>query len=308
MKRFLKALAIALAITTMLLPVTVFAFAPIGDINVPFGTPTVDGTLAQGEWSEKNKIVIDKNSATTEGWQGEIPDDFKIDFYYTWDATNLYFAANIFDAAVAYSDSGDNYNGDAFQLSLNLGQLFKTDEYDRAIFYSFGCLEDGTVDVFRQESMDNSVMDDLGFSKKTDTGWIFEIKMPWETLINDVVEKTDFAAPTIAAGLKIGVLICYLDREETGGGLVAASFTSKEEPGGWDPDIFGITLTLIDNASEPAPEETAAPTEDTTAPAETSPAAPETTTPAPQTSDMMPIAVAIVALGAAAVVFASKKK
>ncbi|MHB1150879.1 MAG: sugar-binding protein [Eubacteriales bacterium] len=305
MKKTAKTLiTVIIAICLVAVPMTVFALTPIGNINVPFGTPTVDGNLAQGEWSENNKIVVDQNSATAEGWAGEVPADLKIDFYYTWDTENLYFAGIITDPTFFYSASGDNYNGDAFQISLNLGQVFKTVDYERAIFYSWGCLEDGTVDVFRQESMDNIVLEDVGFSKKLDTGWQFEIKMPWATLVQDVADKTDVTV-AVEAGLKIDALICYLDRDDTGA-LINAFFTSNVAPGGWDPDVFGITLNLAAKV-EAAPETEApaadAPAADTAAPAADAPA-----TPAAQTADTVVFAAALVILAAGAVIIAAKKK
>ncbi len=297
-------ITVMIAVLLAAAPMTVFALTPIGDISVPFGTPTIDGNLAQGEWSENNKIVVDQNSATAEGWLGEVPADLKIDFYYTWDTDFLYFAGVITDPTFFYSASGDNYNGDAFQISLNLGQVFKSADYERAIFYSWGCLEDGTVDVFRQESMDNIVLEDVGFSKKIDTGWQFEIKMDWATLVKDVADKADVTV-AVEPGLKINALICYLDHDDTGA-LINAFFTSNTAPGGWDPDVFGITLNLAAK-----PEVTEAPAVE--APAEDAPAAeaaetPAAEAPAAQTADTAVLAAALAMLAAGAVIVAAKKK
>lgn len=291
-----------MAVFISALPMTVFALTPIGNINVPFGTPTIDGNLAQGEWSENNKIVVDQNTATADGWTGEVPADLKIDFYYTWDNDNLYLAGIITDPTFMYSASGDNYNGDAFQISLNLGQVFKSAEYDRAIFYSWGCLEDGTVDVFRQESMDNIVLEDVGFSKKLDTGWQFEIALPWTVLVEDVSAKSGVDV-TVAAGLKIDALICYLDRDEDGT-LLNGFFTSNTEPGGWDPDVFGITLNLVAKP-EAAPETEA---EADAGSADTAAEAPAAQAPAAQTADASPVAAALLILAAGAVIAVWKKK
>lgn len=302
MKRTVKLiLSVIVAAIMIAAPMTVFAFAPVGDINVLYGTPTIDGTLAQGEWSENNKIVVDANTATATGWLGEVPASFKIDFYYTWDDTNLYFAAAITDPDVMESASGDNYNGDAFQISLNVGQVFKTAEYERAIFYSWGLLADGTVDIFRQESANNAVIENVGLSSKTATGWQFELAMPWSTLVADVSEKAGVDV-TVASGLKIGALICYLDHDAAGT-LVNAFGTSLTDTLGWDPDAFGINLILVKQ------EETAAP-EVTEAPADTAAtSAPATTTTAAQTSDAIVISALIaVAAAGAAIIYINKKK
>lgn len=301
MKKTLKAV-IASAVAILTIAVPAFAFAPVGDINVPYGTPTVDGTLAQGEWSEANKITVDQSNATADGWSGEVPADLKIEYYYTWDNDNFYAAGHITDPSVNFSAGSGDYGGDAFQLSLNVGNVFKTDEYPRAIFYSFGCQEDGGLDVMVQESsVNDGAIEDAGFSKKTDTGWDFEFKLPWATLVQHVKDKANVDV-TVAAGLKINALICYLDHDDTGA-LANAFFTSNTEPGGWDPDVFGIYLTLIDK-----PADTEAPAADTDAPADTAVDAPETETPAAQTLDTVVVAAAVLALGAAAVVIASKKR
>lgn len=303
MKNTAKVLiTVMVALILTAIPMTVYAFAPIGAINVPFGTPVIDGDLTQGEWSENNKIVVDANTATAEGWTGEVPAGLKIDFYYTWDNDFLYFAGNITDPAVMYSASGDNYNGDAFQISLNLGQVFKTAEHERAIFYSWGALEDGTVDIFRQESMDNIVLEDVGFSKLNATGWQFEVKLPWTTLVQDVADKQGTNL-TVEPGLKIDALICYLDHDDTGA-LANAFFTSNATPGGWDPDLFGINLTLL---AKPEPvAETEAPAVEE-APAAETPAAGEAPT-AAQTADTAVFAAVLTILAAGAVIIASKKR
>lgn len=294
-KSFFTVIIAALMIAA---PMTVFAFAPVGDISVPYGTPTIDGNLAQGEWSEKNKIVVDQKNASAEGWMGEVPAGTKIDFYYTWDKDNLYLAGIITDPTFFYSASGDNYNGDAFQISLNLGQIFKTADFERAIFYSWGCLEDGTVDVFRQESMDNIVINDVGFSKKLDTGWQFEVAMPWSTLVKDAADKQGTTV-TVDAGLRIDALISYMDADDTGARINCFA-TNKTTTVGWDPDSFGITLNL-------AAKVEAAPVTD--APAADAPAADtQVTAAAAQTSDTAIFAPALVILAASAVIIATKKR
>jgi hypothetical protein len=293
-KFFLTVIIAALMIAA---PMTVFAFAPVGDISVPFGTPKIDGVIDQGEWSAKT--IVDQSNATAQGWQGEVPAGLKIDFYYTWDTTNLYLAGAITDPTFFYAASGDNYgSGDAFQISLNLGQVFKsTDASSRAIFYSIGCLEDGTVDVMRQESNDNVLLNDLGFSKKTDTGWQFEVALPWATLVQDAGDKSGATIPAVDAGFKIGGLICYMDHDDAGT-LVNCFFTSNAEPGGWDPDVFGITFNLAAKAEVTEAPVTAAPDA----------AAPATDAPAAQTADTAIFAAALVILAAGAVIVATKKK
>lgn len=304
MKKTAKTLiTLLIAILLISSSAAVFAFAPVGDLSVPFGTPKIDGVIDAGEWADTGKAVIDQNNATANGWMGEVPAGFKTDFYYTWDTTNLYLAAVITDPTVFFAASGDNYgSGDAFQISLNLGQVFKSDDgASRAIFYSIGVLEDGTVDVMRQESNDNILLEDLGFSKKTDTGWQFEVALPWATLIQDAADKSGTTV-AVDAGLKIGGLICYMDHDDAGT-LVNCFFTSNAEPGGWDPDIFGINFNLAAKVEVTEAPATEAPADDAAAPA-----ADDTAAPAAQTADTVIFAAALVILAAGAVIIASKKK
>jgi hypothetical protein len=87
-----------------------------------------------------------------------------------------------------------------------------------------------------------------------------------------------------------------MDADDTGA-LVNCFYTSNATPGGWDPDIFGITFNLAAKVVE------------TEAPATEAPAAaPTTETPAAQTADTVVFSAALVILAAGAVIVVTKKK
>ncbi|MBE6724589.1 MAG: hypothetical protein E7576_05225, partial [Ruminococcaceae bacterium] len=160
-------------------------YKAVGEVSVPYATPTIDGVISEGEYPEIGKVVLNQSNLTSLGWVGEVPAENSIDLYYAWDKDNFYLAGNVTDPAFAYSDIGQ-YNMDAFQVSLNIANVFKTDEgYDRAIFYSWGLQEEGTIDVIRQESANNDTIFEVGKGQKTDTGWCFEVPLSLEMLAED---------------------------------------------------------------------------------------------------------------------------
>lgn len=212
-KAFKTALISVFSAAIILSPLMVQAFSPVGNLDLGYATPTLDGKISKGEWPDSSKLIINADNATTGGWVGDYPANNLIESYWAWDDTNLYIAANVTDPSVTYSESGDNYSGDAFQVSLNLGQVFKTADYQRAIFYSWGLLENGTVSIKRQESSSDGVIENVGVSAKTDSGWTFEIAIPWSVLKEDVNLKASNDVDVVP-GLKIDVLVCYLDHDD----------------------------------------------------------------------------------------------
>ncbi len=229
-------------------------YAPVGEVSVPYATPEIDGVLSEGEYPESGKVTLNKaqGNLTALGWVGEVPAENSIDLYCAWDKDNFYLAGNVTDPAFEYSEIGQ-YNMDAFQVSLNIANVFKTDEgFDRAIFYSWGLQEEGTIDVIRQESANNDTIFEVGKGQKTDTGWCFEVPLSLEMLAEDAYLKGgEEAIPE--PGMPIGGLFCYLDHDDIGS-LINAFGTSSDEVMGWDPDAHGITFMFAEKegADEPA--------------------------------------------------------
>ncbi|MHC1695132.1 MAG: sugar-binding protein [Eubacteriales bacterium] len=285
-----SALMLALALLLLAAPLTVSAMTAVGDMPVGYGKPTIDGVINADEWATSTSFVVDSKNAKT--WTGEFKVSIKMNTL--WDETGLYLAGEISDADVTPVTSG--YGADGFQISLDLGQSFVGSGEARAIFYSFGCFEDGNAVLVRQESNNNAEVanGENGFSiktVKTSTGWLFEALLPWAMLKEDNNLKSgkDF---TVAPEAKINALICYLDGDA---GAVASAFgTTKTDESvafDWGPDDHGITFIL---KAQPVPETTAE---------ETAPTTPE----APETSDTGIIVFALL-LGVSLVSFTVMKK
>lgn len=288
----------AVALTVCMLATAASAFAPVGNVSVPYATPTVDGVINADEYPAVGKVVIDSSNATAGGWVGEVPAANSIELYCAWDDTNFYLAGNVTDPAFNYTTNPEAYEGDAFQVSLNVDNVFTTtDASSRAIFYSWGLQENGNIDVMRQESTENGLITGAGKGQKTDKGWTFEVALNLEMLANDVSAKANIDA-IVEAGMPIGGLFCYLDRDESCS-LINAFATAATETVGWDPAAHGLTFVFAEPVVETEPE--------TEAEVVDAPAAETTTTvAAPQTFDAG-IVAAVAAIVSAAGYAVSKK-
>ena len=227
-------------------------FAPVGEVKVPFATPTVDGVINAGEYPNA-ALVIDASNATAGGWVGEVPAANSIELYCAWDADNLYISGNVTDPVFNTSTEGA-YDGDSFQVSLNVNNIFETvDASSRAIFYSWGVQDDGTIDVIRQESAVNDTIADAGMGAVTDKGWTFEVALPIAMLAEDASLKSGEDI-VIEAGTSIGGLFCYLDKDDIMA-LINAYATSATETVGWDPAAHGLTFVLEEDLAAKAAAE-----------------------------------------------------
>ena len=253
MKKTLKIAAVSLV--ACLLATAVSAFAPVGNVSVPFATPKVDGVINADEYPAEGKVIIDQKNATAGGWLGEVPAANSIELFCAWDETNFYIAGNVTDPEFNFTTNAEGYNGDAFQVSLNVDNVFKTeDASSRAIFYSWGLQENGTIDVMRQESANNGLISGAGKGAKTDKGWSFEVALNLEMLAEDVSMKANIDA-IVEAGMPIGGLFCYLDHDAAGG-LVNAYATSATDTVGWDPAAHGLTFVFAEEVVETEAPET----------------------------------------------------
>ena len=126
---------------------SVSAMSAVGNVEVPRGTPTIDGKISDGEWDGAG--VVNFSSATAKAWVGAVPGDFNTDVKVFWDEKGLYLAGEVVDSTFVASNEG-SYDGDAFQVSIDLGQTFYDTDNNRAIFYSFGCNETNRLHIDRQ--------------------------------------------------------------------------------------------------------------------------------------------------------------
>jgi|GEM_PF-1982346 len=260
-----------------LAPADSSTFMPMGDVPVVYGTPVVDGVVNADEYKMTDARIIDASNATAGGWVGEVPAENSIELYCLWDDTNLYLSGIVTDPA--FTTSTDNaYDGDSFQVSLNVSNIFETvDASSRAIFYSWGLQDDGMIDVIRQESALNDTIADTGMGTVTDTGWVFEVALPLEILAEDASLKSGEDI-VIEAGTNIGGLFCYLDKDDVMT-LINAYATSATETVGWDPAAHGLTFIL---EAKPAPEPEPAPAPEPEPEPEPEPVAEPEPEPAPE--------------------------
>lgn len=315
MKKITGFIVIWALLVTLCSPLMVFAYQTVGNVNLNYGTVTVDGNFSAAKWAAAAPFVAD--ASNTAAWSGDILAAVQV--YGLWDESGLYLGGEVTDSTFTYSNGG--YDGDAIQFSLDVGQNFLGTDESRAIFYSFGAYENAADHVLvRQESAtDGEVADgEGGFllkTAKTAAGWTYEMFMPWTMLNEDLDAK---AGKTFAAGEggKINVLLCYLDRED--GSLLGAWGTFTAEEPDWGPDGHGITYTLQAKpapAPAPAPEPEAPLAEEPApAPAEPAPAAPAPAPAEPAPAPAAPAtgdagtAIAVLALFGAAVFSALRKK
>ncbi len=240
-KRMLLALAMA-----ALLAVNTSAMKAVGNVDVPMATPVIDGEIGADEWADAG--IANFSAATAKAWAGEFPANFNTDVKVLWDAEGLYFAGEIVEPTLVPSADG-TYNGDGFQISIDMGQVFFDTTEARAIFYSFGYNENGNDCVQRQESGNDTVMNSGDgvelVTFKTAKGWGFELMMAWDTLVDDVKFKSG-KDMSPAEGFKLNLQFCYMDRDDTGNVTAAIGTTLNDESVAydWGPKEHGVTLTL----------------------------------------------------------------
>ena len=256
---------------------------------------TLDGDVSDWQNGGFQRYDIDKYNL--DAWVGEVKDDWSINLWFSADAEFLYIAFKINDPDVQYSD--DNaYNKDAFQIQLDFnGWAANTEAFGRAVFYSFGLQEDGTVDMTVQciegdtaSTVDYTMASDdeeewreghvKGATKKAEdgSGWYAEFAISWQTLYNDISEKLTVGGeevPSWTGGedkVSLNMLVCYLDHDSnedgSDAGIVGAWGTSNAlgslaAGDGWYPEAAGMVLTL-DGMTSITIETTEAPTEEPT--------------------------------------------
>ena len=269
---------------------------------------TLDGDVS--DWQEGGFQRYDIDQYNLDAWVGEVNENWSINLWFSADAEFLYIAFKINDPDVQFS-SDNGYDKDAFQIQLDFkGWAAATEEFERAVFYSFGLQEDGTVDMTVQciegdagSSVDYTMASDdeeewreghvKGATKKAEdgSGWYAEFAISWQTLYNDISEKLTGAELEVPAwegsdDVSLNMLVCYLDHDTNEDGSDAgikgawgtsAALGSLAAADGWYPENAGMVLTLSGMGSMTVAT-TEAPTEEPTTEAPTT-NAPETNDP-----------------------------
>lgn len=244
--------------------------APLPDVEYQLDL-TLDGDLS--DWKYASGLVQSFDAGNLDAWLGEVGDK-GFDLYMAADPTYVYFALDVYDPEVFYSDDGA-YNGDAFEIQMDLnGWCAATGMFERGIFYSFGLQDDETIDVTVQcmysdaaASIDYQMASDdapewregeiKGMTKKKDdgTGWIAEFAISIETLYRDVVTKIEqegMQVPELGNAveyMRLYMLVCYLDHSVQLGNITGAWGTSQAKGelangSGWYPESAGVIVHL----------------------------------------------------------------
>ena len=235
---------------------------------------TLDGDLSDWNGTFCTPYYFDEYSL--DPWVGYV-EDKGFTVHTTADPEFVYFAFDVYDPDLLYSDDG-LYNGDAFQIQIDLnGWCAETEYFERAIFYSFGLQEDETVDITVQciygdtasyvaYVMASDDQDEWregyvkGVTKKKNdgSGWVAELAISWQTLYNDVSNKLlDYGCDVPVLDLEnqevyMNMLICYLDHavetDGSDGGITGAWGTPKVHGSlswgdGWYPEGAGVRVT-----------------------------------------------------------------
>ena len=233
------------------------AFSPVGDALVPWApdvsakTDMSDGDVSDWKALGCTPLTIGENQMVS--WIGGekgvrdpgMPADWGIEFYFMADADYLYLIFDVTDSDFVYGNDAGPYNGDAIQLSIDLGaRLEETLEYNpddlvnpKGIFYSFACQGDGApVQIMRQESDNDGIITEAngdgvkGATRRTEKGWSAEIALSWQQLYDDYSwkawdDKQLYVGGIANYSLNVGMALIYINHTESGDITWAASTT-----------------------------------------------------------------------------------
>lgn len=301
----LALLLVTVALLAALFCLPTAAATAIGEVRVPYAksAPTLDGVLGDGEWTGV-KTTFSKDTATlalsTLATYDEANFTFHFDMYYQWDDEYLYMAWDMHHPA-PWFDFGGNY----IRAYLDPGAQLLA--YSEAQGNEASGAMPRCVAAVRKDGSGVFGMQQLGFANVdytlgegdcgltlTDTGWIYECRVAWDTLAESVITKTGNSSATVnpEAGYTVRLNYDCYHIDETGSykGFLTTSMDQEiistnvwnfskyadillvleDENGGvgdYTPDAGDEeTTTETPETSEPADETTDAKTEDTTTP------------------------------------------
>lgn len=295
MKRLTLLLTALVLLTACLTPAVLPASAEAEfEMTIPYGKPTVDGTIEEGEYA--CSYVMDATTAAA--WVGEVGDS-TVTWRLAWDEGGLYYAGTINDSTPTWRDAGSHWVGlDCLELAVNPGLLLKGEETE-GVFFSFGSMKDGSIVGYRHNFADGLVSDEItgankGHVEGTDS-YTMEVYIPWSLVQirgkctvggkeSIRIDATDWEP---AVGAQLGLLPCAIDSlTADGSDIIAYKFngtdfmvgdfvvaTLADENGNTVPETEAPT-EVTEEVTQPADETTEAPTAPATeAPAEDATAA-----------------------------------
>jgi len=274
MKKFIS-IMVAVIMLAALIPAAVHAedeeYVRSGDngiVIVPYTTGdgiTIDGTLAQGEWSETNKLSLD-GTTTMKSW-GIGVFEGHIDFYYSWGDKGLYMAAIVQDPDVADGASQDETTlSTRFQIALNPAGII-CDDWP-GLFFSICPVSDSDTVILQKHNWETSadggtfVDEEEGFEGKYTfitegeevVGWNMECVIPWILIATpdryadlddtDTIELTNFNPKDENRKRAFcTATIAYVPCNTPNGGVCATARTCADgDPNIWTVDSYDLIL------------------------------------------------------------------
>ncbi len=228
MKKFIS-IIVAVIMIASLIPAVVNAEAEDdeyvrsgnnGNVIVPYTTGegiTIDGTLAQGEWSETNKLALEGKKTMKTWGLGEF--EGTIDFYYSWGDAGLYMAAVVYDDEIADGVS-DGGLATRFQIALNPAGIICEDY--AGLFFSLTPLGDSN-DVMLMRHNWESQADGGYFVEEGEDGYTGKY-----TFIKDGENVVGWNLECIIPWTYIATADRYTDLDETDE-ITLDNFNPKDE-------------------------------------------------------------------------------
>ncbi len=267
MKKILTGVLAVSLLASLAISASAIADEERTDVTVYYNTPTIDGTINAGEWDQANALDVTADNAML--WSGDEINN-AVYFYYSWDDTGLYLAADVLDTDVCKpADTSEVYNLDAFQIAIDPAGLIGDEGGGGAMFYSIGPMQDGKLGaVYHPYGGAAEDFDYTGAYTMTDDGWQFEMIIPWTSIEILGGDGYDWKH---ADGEVINALLCVLDREEDGAVANCYQIT-KTGAVTFLPEDYPLELHLSTyvapslEVEEPTVDETVDAPVDTTAP------------------------------------------
>lgn len=304
-----KVLAILLASMLTAGMLSVSAFAENQTYNVPTAVtaPTIDGTIGADEWQNALSVPVDSDNMTwvLSASTGTIGAGSTVKVMY--DATNIYFAAEILDSTVSSSNpaaGGALNSGDGIQLCVYTDNAATNGDGASNLFWDFlpwtGDGHDAaTAETFEHFSYNATTTDVKIASAIVGTGYTMEWAIPFAAFSANGYGATY----TGAAGTQMIINVCVMDLDADGNQSLGYASDGWCDPAATDTFVLTDAVAgFIPVAEDEAPAaEEAAPATDE---------APATTTTAAQTSDAVIglSALAVAAAGAALVIAKKNRK
>lgn len=274
MKKFISVIVAVLLIAS-LIPAVVNAddedyvrSGDNGNVIVPYTTGegiTIDGTLAQGEWSETNKLSLEGKTTMKTWYMGEF--EGTIDFYYSWGDAGLYMAAVVYDELIADGAADEGAISTRFQIALNPAGIICEDY--AGLFFSLIPVRDGNSVALMRHNWESQA--DGGYfveegedgytgkytfieSDGNVVGWNLECIIPWvyissEDRYTDLDETDEIYLTNFSpkdenrARAFCTAQIAYVQCDSSAGNIVSTARTCTDgDPSIWTIDSYDLIL------------------------------------------------------------------